>query len=170
MNLGVVAEEEGDLARAAVLHEESLEQYRQLHDQWGIAAALANLGLVAGKQGDADRAAPLLEEGLARFAEIGDPSAQLECLEALAGLARERGVARRATYLYAAAATLREALGLPATDGAETARVTLGVEFDTAWQAGRAMTPLEALAAAPTTHALLGPDGSLAPPRATRPG
>jgi len=64
-NLGGVAYEQGDYARAKALLGESVALYHELGDTWGIAAALDNLGAVTYAQGDYERARVLHEESLA---------------------------------------------------------------------------------------------------------
>jgi predicted ATPase/DNA-binding SARP family transcriptional activator/DNA-binding CsgD family transcriptional regulator len=62
---GWLAEALGDYEWARAAHEESLDIYRRLGAQKGVASSLANLGRVALFQGDQERASELLEEGLA---------------------------------------------------------------------------------------------------------
>ncbi|MDQ5852660.1 MAG: tetratricopeptide repeat protein, partial [Chloroflexota bacterium] len=69
---GSLAYLQGDYARAAALHEQSLALYREAGDKWGTAFALNNLATQAQYQGDYERAASLFEESLALFREVGD--------------------------------------------------------------------------------------------------
>jgi non-specific serine/threonine protein kinase len=61
---GWLAEEQVDYERARVAYEESLNIYRKLDDDKGVAETLGNLGLVTLFQGDHGRAARQLEEHL----------------------------------------------------------------------------------------------------------
>ncbi len=78
--LGVVAYDEADFDRAAVLHGESLALRRQIADRWGIAATLTNLGEVARQQGDQQRALALQEQSLALFRDLGDAAGEAAVL------------------------------------------------------------------------------------------
>ena len=105
-NLGHVAFEEGDSARAADLYEESLALARELSDRRAVAAATRDLGRTLHAMGDQRAAARLLEESLALGRESGDKRATAVTLTSLANLARDQGDYGRATAL------LTESLGL----------------------------------------------------------
>ena len=161
-NLGYVAWQQGDYERATRLLKESLPLWEQSGDKWGHAKALTNLGTVAREQGDYGQAAALYKESLA-LRGTGERDAwgvddEAECLEGLAAVACALGQAERAARLCAAAAALREAIGVPPPSPAvratyertvATARAHLDeVTFATAWQEGRAMALEQAIAAA----------------------
>jgi tetratricopeptide (TPR) repeat protein len=119
-NLGVVAADQGDSARAVVLYQESLAQYRKLGDGDGSARALLNLGEIALSQGDYRSAAPMYHDGLALAQEIGGKELIAYGLEGLAGVAAAQGSASghaesllRAAQLWGAAQVLRSALNAP---------------------------------------------------------
>jgi tetratricopeptide (TPR) repeat protein len=163
-NLGLVALQQGDYARAKVYYEESLEVCRDLGDRLGIGYALNDLGEVARRQGDPTRARALFSESLVLRQELGDQEGIANSLESLGSLALEQHPAAmrdrlagvdRAARLWAAAATVREAMGapLPPADQARldeelaAARAVLGDRaFQAAWDAGRALAPDDAVA------------------------
>ena len=63
--------EQGEYARATVLHEECLALHRALGDQEGIWNALLGLGDVAGDQGDTAQVRAYCGETLAMFRDLG---------------------------------------------------------------------------------------------------
>jgi tetratricopeptide (TPR) repeat protein len=160
VNLGYVACQQGDYARAARLLKESLPLWEGLGDKRNLANTLTNLGTVACEQGDYGQAAALYKESLALrwtgapYRGVADDA---ECLEGLAAVACALGQAERAARLCAAAAALREAIGapLPPTERASYERTVVAarahlaeVTFATAWEEGRAMALEQAIAAA----------------------
>ncbi|MGH3087502.1 MAG: tetratricopeptide repeat protein [Rubrobacteraceae bacterium] len=150
-NLGLMALYEGDHARARTRMEESLSIVRELEDKWAISILLNNLGLVALYAGEHERARELQKESLALRRELRDRGGIAECLEGLSGVAASEGEASRAARLWAAAETLREAIGAPSPPGhrslhdthlnATRARLD-SAAWDAAWAEGRKM-PLE---------------------------
>jgi predicted ATPase len=88
---GELAFGQGDLARAAELFEASLALYRDLGDDAGIAAVLAELGQVARAQGDHDHAVALSEEGLELARRLGDLRVAAISLGTLGRAERHRG-------------------------------------------------------------------------------
>ena len=71
-NLGGVAFDRGEFARACQLFSESVSLYRDAGDRWGAAGALIGLAVANHRQGDPPRAAALLEESRSLFREVGD--------------------------------------------------------------------------------------------------
>ena len=64
--------DEGDLAAARALHEESLAIARELGNRNGVLASLGNLGIVSYELGDFAAARAQFEESLAISRELGD--------------------------------------------------------------------------------------------------
>ncbi len=93
---GELAFGQGDLPRAAGLFEESLVLYRELDDDTGVAAVLAELGQVARAQGDHERAVELSGEGLALGRRLGDSRVAAIALGTLGRIERHRGNAEQA--------------------------------------------------------------------------
>ena len=109
---GVLAADQGDYARAAALHEESLALWRDLGDRQGIAAALNNGGSVLQQQGDHFRAAALHEESLALWRDLGDRQGIAKALNQLGCLAwANGGDYDRAAALLTESLALRHDLG-----------------------------------------------------------
>ena len=97
---GELAFAQGDLARAAGHFEESLDLYRGLGDDAGVAAVLAELGQVARSQGDHDRARAVSEEGLKVARRLRDSKAAAIALGTLGRLDRGRGDLEAAMIRY----------------------------------------------------------------------
>ena len=158
--LGWLRLRRGTPAEAVAPLEEAVAVFRKLRNHWGLSRALTALGDAALELGAADRARALQAESLALAWGQGD---RLTALLSLEGLARAAGTwdgaaaAARAARLYAAAETLREALGapLPPPERAKHERYVAAVRarldvdaFAAAWAAGRALSLDEAIALA----------------------
>jgi tetratricopeptide (TPR) repeat protein len=153
-NLGDVALDQGDLERAARLFEESLALFRHQHEHWGIGLLLTNLADVARARGDYVQAADLYRQSLVLYRDLGNYLDAAECLDGLAAVALAQAAPHDAARLLAATAALRATLGTSQTLSERTdyertlaaARATIGdAAFATAWQAGQALSPEEAL-------------------------
>ncbi len=111
--------EQGDLARAMTLFEESLALRREAGDKQGIARSLVTLGHVARDRGDLARAAALYEESMALHGELGDKHGLTLALAYAGATAYRRGDHRRAMSLYkeglALAHATRYAMGVAAS-------------------------------------------------------
>jgi len=88
-----------DFEHAIVLHGETLELYRQVGDDNGVAFALMCLGAQHMEKGDHERAAPFLEEALALSRRIGDKRNTAGTLHNLGEVERQRGNYERAKAL-----------------------------------------------------------------------
>jgi tetratricopeptide (TPR) repeat protein len=153
-NIGVSLRRLGDAQGALARYHEGLELFRQLGEQWGIAAALNNIGLVARIQGDYAKAVALYRESLWLWREMGDKQGIIESLEEWADLAVNVGDPVRATRLYSAAHASRLARRLPLTTADQEthvplladARAAIGeVAFEQAWAEGQSMSMVEAI-------------------------
>jgi predicted ATPase len=91
---------QGDTARAAVLLQESLDLYRSLGDEEGIARATAELGGVAIAEQDLDRAAALYGEAVPLFRSQGRLSRLAASLGNLGTIAHMRGDFETAVVYY----------------------------------------------------------------------
>ena len=120
---GNLAEYQGDYARAAALHEESLALRRALGDSCGIAGSLNNLGNLAERQGDHVRATVLHEESLALHRTMGEKHGVASSLGNLGIVAKRQGDYRRAAALFDESLAVRRALG----DGHGTANALSGL-------------------------------------------
>jgi predicted ATPase/class 3 adenylate cyclase len=108
---GVLAESQGDWDTATCLHQESLELFRQIGDQHGVAWSLNNLGVVAVSQGDYARAQALLEENLAVAEEADDTASIATALNDLGLIAHSRHDYNQATELRTRSLALFRTLG-----------------------------------------------------------
>jgi ATP/maltotriose-dependent transcriptional regulator MalT len=111
--LGVIALQEGDLARARALLEEALATLRQYDDPWSRAMSLAFLAHVELAGGEVEHARTLLVESAAIYRAIGNLLYVPWCLEGLAGVAAARGEWERAAQLCGARDALRARLAAP---------------------------------------------------------
>jgi non-specific serine/threonine protein kinase len=156
-NLGMAAWGLADLAAARAFHQEGLHIFRQLGDRGGIARSLDNLGIVAFEQRDYKAAHAFHLEALAIFRELEDRASMPVSLRCLARVVRVTGRTVLSAWLLGAAESLREEIQAaipPAGQDQHEAeiaalRASLGEEgFRRAWEAGRALTPEQALAEA----------------------
>jgi DNA-binding CsgD family transcriptional regulator/Tfp pilus assembly protein PilF len=108
---GRLAEAQGDYEQATVAHETSLDIYRRLGDERGIASSLRNLGSVASSQGDFGRATEMLEESLTLFRRSGTDTDVVRVLTALGILAISRGERARAVAWFEEALSLARKTG-----------------------------------------------------------
>lgn len=156
-NLAVVAHRQGDGVRATELAEEALRVQRTLGYTWGAAHSLFTLGDLALERGDHGHAVACYREGLDAAWEHQDKRLIEWPLDGLAIIAAACGQPVRAVRLFAAAESVREALGAPlaASTAVHASRVRslavvrteLGEDvFAAAWTTGRALS-LEAIVA-----------------------
>ncbi|MGO9113376.1 MAG: tetratricopeptide repeat protein [Thermoguttaceae bacterium] len=131
--------------------EQSLLEFRQLRDSWGIASTLADLASLSCDQGNNAQALRLYGESIKVFQELGHKRGIARALECLAVSAAAQSNAEQSLHLAGAAAALRQRLGVPLTPteqprlerALEFARRTLGNPASlTAWMEGWAM-PVE---------------------------
>jgi hypothetical protein len=130
--------------------EQSLSEFRQLGDSWGIASALSDLASLSCDQGNNVEARRLHGESIKVFQELGHKRGIARALECLAVSAAAQSNSEQSLHLAGAAAALRQRLGAPLTpaeqakleQALEFARRTLGNAAATAWIEGWAM-PVE---------------------------
>jgi predicted ATPase len=79
----------GDFERGTQLHEQSLEAFRELGDEVGVAHMLHRQAVEAARTGDHARARALSDEGLALHRHHGSPSGEAMALGVLADLAQK---------------------------------------------------------------------------------
>ena len=169
-NLGVVAEEQGDLAGARGHFEDSVAIKRTLGDIPGLALSLAKLGEVIARMGDMATAHRLLSESLSLQHDLGDRSVIDFVLERFAITAAAHAQAERALRLAGAADALRETVGTPlaaaAREGFELSlasarRAMPPALAATAWSEGQAMSMERAIALALSTPTRIDPDSTM---------
>ncbi|MDQ3524691.1 MAG: tetratricopeptide repeat protein, partial [Chloroflexota bacterium] len=158
-NVGNLHWDTEDLAGARSLHEEARTLYESIGERRGLAWSASNLGSLVALQGDATAGIVYLSDALTLYRELGDQSGIATTLEGFAEIANAREQDEREAMLLAAAATIRQVIGVPvpASDrpryGAAIGalRDRLGASFDPAWAAGQVMTLDEAAALAIAT-------------------
>jgi predicted ATPase/class 3 adenylate cyclase len=99
-DLGRLAFDLGDYARAPGYFETSLTLRRELHDKPGVVESLTNLGMAVAARGQAARARALHQEALEISRELGDPRGVASSLYRLGDLALEEGELAGARSLY----------------------------------------------------------------------
>ena len=110
---GVLANSQSDYAAAAPLLDESLQIYRELDSQSGVADALNGLGIMAYYQGDYDTARARYDEALVLKRSLGDLTGASSILNNLGILADGRGDFAAARALYEESLSARRELGGP---------------------------------------------------------
>lgn len=147
-NLGYLAQLDGETDRAIASYEDSIAVSRRLNDKQGIARTLMNLGSVVREKDDLERAAAHLQESLLLWRELEDKWDVPDCLEEIANVRFERQMFEGAASLYAAADSIRAAIGAKRSPleheeyerRVAMTRVKLGDKgFETAWARGRAL-------------------------------
>ena len=97
---GKLALQQGDYIQAAAMSQESLDLFREIGDQWGIARQLEVLGEVAYYQGDYSQAVELHNKSLAIRKGIMDKEGIADSLQHLGVIARDHGDALHAKELF----------------------------------------------------------------------
>ena len=158
--LGVVIAASGHVEAAIPFHQEALAGWRALGDVGHVATALNSLAWLTLAQGDLDGATSAYAELLDLVQTADDESLLAACFMGVAGVSQEMGNDHGAVLLFAASAALRERLSTALRPVIQAqidqmvaaARVTLGADvFADSWEAGRQLTPGEALAEARST-------------------
>jgi predicted ATPase/DNA-binding CsgD family transcriptional regulator len=144
----------GDIASARAQVEKSILLYREIGQRRVLAESLAILARIVLYQGERTEARVLYDESLEIARELNHMWLIASCLEGRAGMAAEEGQLTWAAQLWGAADALRETIrvSIPLIERLDnersitTARTRLGEKnFAAAWEAGRAMTPEQAI-------------------------
>jgi tetratricopeptide (TPR) repeat protein len=164
-NLGVLEVHDNHPERAIEVLEQALAIDVWLGRTWASAVVRANLAGALLRAGRVQEAYGSLREHAAGMLAFGDIELTIDVLELLASAFAQLGDPPRAAWLLGSAEALREQAGMPRAvpdrellaefTGAARAAVSAAV-WDEQYQAGRAVTPAEALAAAVDA----GPDAS----------
>jgi predicted ATPase/DNA-binding CsgD family transcriptional regulator len=142
----------GDLDGAEAIYHQLLSDGPDLPYPRAIIAQ--SLALTANARGDHRRALAHAAGVLAPLLEFGELSGFAVCLDTVAAAQGSLGQPGRAVRLFAAAATARAAVGIPMIPADDpwyeraitSAKTALGeTEFAAEWEAGRALSPAEAL-------------------------
>jgi len=110
--MGDVAAAQGDLEGARRLYDDSLAQFQQIEDLWGVAGVLRDLGDLACRGHNHLHAAALYKDALAVFHKLGHRRGMAVVLEHLAVCASYSDRPDCALKLAGAAAIMREKLGI----------------------------------------------------------
>jgi predicted ATPase/DNA-binding SARP family transcriptional activator/Flp pilus assembly protein TadD len=165
-SLAGIALMRGDHESAVRLFDESLAVHRSLDDAQGVTHSLVHLALVAIESGDAETARDHLSGALAVECERAPGVWLVNALELSARLAATEGREMLAIRLYSRAAVLREIVGTrmhyelgwpDQTADIDDLRSRVGEPtFAEQWEAGRAMSVLEAIDQASESCAVAG--------------
>jgi len=162
-NLGELALRADDLQAARARFARSLQICQDAQDKRGEAITLWRLGKTDAACGDRDLARKRLSEALLALQTFEMNAEMLDCLEDYARLLGATGQVETAVRIYAAAAAVRKALGLPRSARREAemqscvkaARADLGERaFEAAWSIGRIWSRDEAIEHALASAAL----------------
>jgi predicted ATPase/DNA-binding winged helix-turn-helix (wHTH) protein len=111
--LGDIAREEGEVAIARELYQRAVSAFREAHDRWGIARSLNDLAQIACDERDHVTAHAAYREALALFVSLGHKRGIARALEGFACSALAQRDPARALAITAAAAHLRQWIGVP---------------------------------------------------------
>lgn len=145
---------QGDISSARAQIEKSILLYREIGQRRALAESLAILAQIVLAQGERTEARVLYDESREIASELNHRWLIASCLEGRAGMAAGEGQFTWAVHLWGTADALRETIRvpIPLIDRAgyersiATARTCLGEkDFAAAWEAGRAMTPEQAI-------------------------
>jgi predicted ATPase/DNA-binding winged helix-turn-helix (wHTH) protein len=109
--LGALATSQGDYKAADAFLKRSLAYYRELDDQWGIAASWNALAVATRDRGNFDEAESYFQKSLACWRTLTDPLSTARCLHNLANAAKMRGDYARAAIALTEATTIFRGLG-----------------------------------------------------------
>jgi non-specific serine/threonine protein kinase len=155
---------QGRLDDAMRLAQERLALYRGLGNPWGIASSYTNLGLVASAQGAVGEAEAYYRQGLGHFVALGDKWGSYEALAGLAVAVAAQQQFIQAARLFGATDALRDDLAAIAPPAyfhydqvTAAVRAALGeATYHTAYDAGHALSPEEAVAPPPAQGTTAG--------------
>ena len=124
---GDVARDQGDSVAARSLYQQSLADFRELGDRWGVAGSLADLGNLAREQRDYGAADALYRESLEVFRDLEHKRGIARLLESFACSAAAQSAPERALRLAGAATALRQSIGAALTSD-EQVKLERGLE------------------------------------------
>jgi predicted ATPase/DNA-binding winged helix-turn-helix (wHTH) protein len=109
--LGALTTAQNDFAAAESFLDQSLTLYREVGDEWGIAASFNAKGIGARDRGDYSTAQLYLERSLERWRILNDQLAVARCLHNLANIVKVVGDYPRAKWALREATEIFEELG-----------------------------------------------------------
>ncbi|MEG5037948.1 tetratricopeptide repeat protein, partial [Microcoleus sp. B3-C5] len=110
-NLAGIYANQGDVAGALALYEQSLELWEKIGAVRGKAGSLHELAIIYANQGKVARAIALYEQSLEIYEKIGDVQGKAASLHQLAGIYANQGKVARALALYEQSLELKEKIG-----------------------------------------------------------
>jgi predicted ATPase/DNA-binding winged helix-turn-helix (wHTH) protein len=147
-DLGAAAQGQRKYAESLAYLQNSLDMYRKLGDESGVAIALNNMGLSSLLSGDVCGAGAAFREAILRANGAGNHEQIVDCVESIAVFAASLGEMRNAVVLLGAANARREAAGLSISEvqqkenysSLRKASAALSpAEFEAAWTEGRVL-------------------------------
>lgn len=110
-NMAQIIADQGDIARAITLWEQSLEIKEQIDDVKGKSNTLNNMAQVIAQQGDVARALALWEQSLEISEQIDDVKSKAATLSNMAGIIAQQGDIARALALYEQSLEIQHQIG-----------------------------------------------------------
>jgi tetratricopeptide (TPR) repeat protein len=109
--LGISYANQGEVAQAIALYEESLELTRKIGDVLGKAATLHEIAGIYADRGEVAKAIAFYQESLELKEQIGDVQGKAATLHQLAGIYADRGEVAKAIAFYEESLELKENIG-----------------------------------------------------------
>ncbi|MEJ7605142.1 MAG: tetratricopeptide repeat protein [Bryobacteraceae bacterium] len=112
-HLGDSALDSGNLSQARLDYEQGLKIFRGLGNKWGMGRSFADLGYLSVEENNSESAHAAFEQALSMFLQVGHKRGVAKVLEGFAWSAVRQGRFERALTLAGAAASFRQAIGVP---------------------------------------------------------
>ncbi len=153
-NLGYLRLSQAQPGQARPYFEESLALRRELHDRSGTAGSILGLADAFSAEGNSNQAIKLYTESFQLSKETGESLNLAFCLEGIARILSREGQSNLAGFVFGASEAFREVINTPLQPSelvgynealAQARRHSDPATFESAWVAGRAVTPDEAL-------------------------
>jgi tetratricopeptide (TPR) repeat protein len=109
----MIYQEQGELAQAEELLNESLTLFQEIDDPRNIAATQVRLGYIMYELEKVEQSEDYLRKSLFTMKDLGQRNDIIECLEGFAGVAALLKHPRRGARLLAAAQAQREVISIP---------------------------------------------------------
>ncbi|MEH1922388.1 tetratricopeptide repeat protein [Nostoc sp.] len=110
-NMARIIAQQGDVAKAIALWEESLELFEQIDYAKGKAATINNMARIIAQQGDVAKAIALWEESLKLFEQIDDAKGKAATINNMAQIIAQQGDVAKAIALWEQSLEIKEQIG-----------------------------------------------------------
>ena len=110
-NLAIIYANQGEVARAIELYQESLQLKEKIGDVQGKAASLHQLAGIYANQGEVAPAIAFYQQSLEIYQKIGDVQGKAATLHQLAGIYANQGEVEKAIAFYQESLELKEKIG-----------------------------------------------------------